>query len=307
MLLKLGVKTTVAMETMLQFVSQVNNDESVKPLPLKVTSELPDFAVLDLCSTEELTTLLTYSAKPPPVKSLLPSSQTVVTTGLNMFKIAGLFRQLVEMCSWQKPSLGLSDSNWELHHHTLTSSLYPKAKALLDFLSTYSQQFRSLKIPPIPASLFPVKPSTPEPHVMAGDTELTVVWTNPFPLDSTGYDIVGYFALNAKSIRSQSASNSSQTGGVDTHTVRTTVRELEELCRQWEELGEMASTFIEGRSSTRPMSRSPTKQKKSEKTLKVPPEIVDGCARAVDGLKAVLGLKSTEVRLTDSGLHRPCI
>ena len=280
--LKLGSKTDQYLEVLDAYMSQVSNEEATKPLSPKMLADLPDFLLLDLCVTEELTTQLAYSMKLPPIESLLPSSQVVLTTGLNLLKIAGYLRKLLNQCFWQKTSLGLSSSNWCVHSHSLTRHLYPRAKALVDFLTTHSHQLKALKIPTISVSK-----ATPEPLVTAVDCELTVVWTTPFPQDTSSDAVVGYFAFNAKSIRTSSHAHSQ---GVECHVIKTSLSALEEAALLWAELGALTTGYFDNR--TRPISRSPSKQKKSERGVKMPPEVRETSSHAVEALKTILQVSS---------------
>lgn len=281
-------------------------------MPQKAIADLPDFAVLELCPSEQLVGMLTSCLDVPPVEALLPSTQSVVTSNVNLFKIAGYFSKLTKQCFWQKSSLSLSNSNWQLHHYALTPSIYPKAKALLSFLTAHSQVFpRSCKLPMPPQSVFPlsVSKSTPplppsasttEPHLIAGETELTAVWMSPFPLQIPNTEsvseqrIVGYFAMNARAVHTQSVS-STTTLGIETHIVHTTVKGLEEVYRVWDELADSTKAYIDARATTRPVSRSPSKQKKSEKALKVPQELVECLNSALELLRDTFDTKVNEV------------
>ncbi len=289
--LKLASRTDQYMEILNQFVSQVSNEEATKPLLLRILSELPDFVLAYLSPISPENKSLWTSVSVPSLKTLLPSSQTPCTSGLTFIKLAGHLRELLSQCFWQKASLGLTASNWCVHTHTLSHQVYPLVKALCVFLSTHSAHLRGLKPPTLPGARV-----TPEQHLTASENELTVVWTSPYPTEALPEAIVGYFALNAKPIRSGSVGSDALLQGVGCHVIKTTLTSLEEVGKMWEDLGELMNKYLDNK--TRPVSRSPTKQKKSERSVKVSQETMDTSARAVDALKALLCVTTSKVLCT---------
>ncbi len=293
--LKLASKTEQYMELLNQFVSQVSNEEATKPLLPRVFSDLPDFVLAALCPVSSDTASLWSGLELPPL-SLLPSSQTPPTTGITLIKLASQLKELLMQCFWQKASLGLTTSNWSIHTHTLSQNTYPLIKALCAFLSTYSTHLKGLKPPVLPGAK-----TSPEQHLTASENELTVLWTSPYPAEALPGAVVGYFALNAKSIRSGSVSSDTLLQGVGCHVIKTTLAALEEVEAMWTELGELMTGYLDNK--TRPVSRSPSKQKKSERGVKVSQETIEASTRAVDCLKTLLGVTTSKVRSYVYALH----
>ena len=163
-------------------------------------------------------------------------------------------------------------------------------------------------------------------HLTATDNELTVVWAKPYPSVSTPFpsalaadgkvkdqnetekdkektskaddddeeEIIGIFAFNQRAVRSALPPNLSSFG-FESYTVRTTTGKLSRLHKVWQELTAASnSVLVESRSSTRPISRSPSKQKRMEKPFKVPSELVESLEAAAINLAGALGSKLTK-------------
>lgn len=307
-LVKLALQSIEVLANLQQYVSQIHNEDATK----HVMKDLPDFAALDLCPPTHLITMLGSSPDILLVESVLPSSPSVDTSKLNLFKVAGYFSKLAEQCSWNTSSLSVSNSNWHLHHHVLTPCVYPKAKALLSFLMTQSKSFSKIsRLPSPPVGIFthptskssqPVIPSaaTIESYLTASEAELTTVWTSPLQLPHSRTDgitekhITGYFAMNTKAVRAQNV-DSSTSLGLNVHIVHTLVNDLEELYKVWNELAASMKVYIDSKASSRPVSRSLTKQKKVDKSMKVPQELVESLNSAIDQLRVTFGAKFKEV------------
>lgn len=278
------------MEALNQFVSQVSNEEATKLLLPRLSCELPEFVLAHISSTvfsPEIASLWT-SVTLPSLKSLLPSSQAPHTATLTLIKLASQLRELLSQCFWQKASLGLTTSNWSLHTHSLSLHMYPLIKALCVFLSTHSGHLKGLKPPTLPSVR-----GSPDQHLTATENELTVLWTSPYPTEALPGAVVGYFALNAKSIRSGSVGSDALMQGVACHVIKTTLTSLEEVANMWTELGELMNGYLDNK--TRPVSRSPSKQRKSERGVRVSQETIDASTHAVDRLKALLGVTTSKV------------
>ena len=310
-------------------VSEFHKEENTKQISDKILEDLSDFALLELCPQVEYIQLLTYSSEVPPIEMLSPSTQCTCTTGFNWFKIAGYFNTLLQQCYWQKAALNLSHSQWGLHYHTLTPLIYPKCRALLSFLNTHCQQFaKTCKLPPLPVPLV-LQPSQQKRTSSAGvsisaqpgggspldcyltavDAELTVLWTKPFLVPSRKeYDsnvndfTVGYFAMNLKSVRTLNPGNLGSYG-FESQVVTVSTTSLTELYTLWEDVALSTKAFLDTKPIVRPISRSPSKQKKSEKGLKVPPELVKRVEDAVYQLAEVFNLKMTKEQLPKLELH----
>ena len=308
---------------------ELHNEDVVKGLTDKAVDDLPDFALNDLCPSETLLQVLATDEQGlPPIELMLPTAQHTDTTGLTWFKIVGYFRKLLQTCFWQKSSLEVSNSThspWLLHFSEQTPSTYAKCKALHSFLSQHCPSFKSCRVPPLPPfvslSSTGQRPSVgsqsaggqADAYLFAPDNELTVVWTKPFlsltstsislnsdikivdedkkEKDVSAEDIVGLFALNQKAVRTSMPPNL-PSFGFESHTVRMTVKKLSQLHAVWQELTTASrSVLVESRSSSRPMSRSPSKQKRMEKPFRVPQDLIESLETAVIDLADALGSK----------------
>ena len=280
--------------------AELHNEDVVKVLSEKVLAEMPDFALLELCQSRSILGTLATTLQEIPPEVLLPSARSTSSAGLNWFKVIVYTKLLLLKCFWQKSLLPSSD--WSLHYNMLTPSVYPKCKAMIAFLSNHYQPFSASCKVPLPLSTLmsiPAKTSTPAtPSVIpqstgpsstdayhtAGNTELTVIWYQPFlpslkgttiqPSDST---ITGLFALNFKAVRSHPLSNFGA-AEIEVHVVKTSVSALTELHTTWEELAVLAKTYLDTRGgAVRPVSRSPSRQKRiTERSQKTPPELQVG-------------------------------
>ncbi len=289
--------------------AELHNEEVTQLLSEKTLAELPDFALLELSSSSSVLSVLANSTDVVPVQVLAPSAQAVGNSlaGLNWFHVITYTRALLWKCFWQKSSL--PPSNWSLHYNTLTPLIYPKCKAMVAFIANHFQPFSTrcqLPPPPIPLLLSSTPahvprqktpgslPATPGhqsavpsrhadlPYPTAASTELTVVWYKAFlpalkqggtaaPLstDST----TGLFALNLKSLKTHPPPNIGS-AEIEVHIVRASASALAELYSSWEELATLAKAYLETRGIVRPVSRSPSRQKRmTEKSQKTPPEL----------------------------------
>ena len=169
-------------------------------------------------------------------------------------------------------------------------------------------------------------------YLSAADNEMSVIWTSPFlvPLvrkagtnengegdygetekatvseemtektedDKLSNDtIVGYFALNQKAVRTSMPSNL-PSFGFESYIVKMPSKKLSELHTTWQGLATASkAVLVESRSSSRPLSRSPSKQKKLEKPFRVPVELVECLELAVINLAEALGSKLTREQI----------
>ena len=143
--------------------------------------------------------------------------------------------------------------------------------------------------------------STPSPLALAADgmvkdqneTEKDKEKTSKAD-DDDEKEIIGIFAFNQRAVRSALPPNLSSFGFVS-YTVRTTTGKLSRLHKVWQELTAASnSVLVESWSSTRPISRSLSKQKRMEKPFKVPSELVESLEAAAIDLAGALGSKLTK-------------
>lgn len=326
-LVKTALQTQCAVHNLQLLTSELHNQEVTKPIPDKVLAELPDFVLLDLCQSKDLLSVLTTSLEPPSIQTLAPKSQLPQPARVSWFRVAVYAEGLMQQCYWQKAML-LSDTDWGLHYHSLTASAYAKCCAVVKFLSKHFSHFakKSTVPPPPPLLLFSTPsssapPATPlpsahvggqsvappqtEPYLTAGDGEVSVVWYRPFPAcHSPSSDaLIGLFALNSKAIKTYPPPNIG-TSGVEVYPITTSVSALSTLHSSWKEVAVAAKAFHDMRAASRPVSRSPSKRKKSEKALKAPVELQSKLTQAVQLLCATFGQQRTEVRaFLEVGLH----
>ena len=321
-LVKTALQTQTAAHNLQLLTSELHNQEATKLIPDKVLAELPDFTLLDLCQSKDVLSALTTGLEVPPIQTLAPRSQLPQPAGVTVswFKVAVYAEGLMQQCFWQKASLA-SDTDWGLHYHSLTASVYTKCCAVVEFLSKHFSHFAKKSTLPSPPSLLlsstpsssSILPATPLPpallsgqsvippqaeaHLTAGDSEVSVVWYRPFPsCHSPSSDtLIGLFALNSKTMKTHPPPNIG-TSGVQVFPVTTSISALSALHSSWEELAVAAKAFHDMRAASRPVSRSPSKRKKSEKVLKTPPELQSKLTQGVQLLCATFGLQRTEVR-----------
>ena len=318
-MIKSALRLSTARQSLQGLTASANNPEMTKPLPDKVLHDMPDFIILELCP--ESATLRTLSSHSGliPLNSLLPSLQYRSNTAINWFKIVNYYSRLLRRCYWQKVALHLPDSDWGLHYHQATPTLYIKAKAVLAFLSVNCPNFKSCQMPPLPQlTMLPSGGISPwasnaatshlhrEPHLMAGEADVTIFWyRSPLPPILHAADpthkphppsdrIVGYFAMNAKSVNFPVQSEPHLLG-IDTHVCHTSLSQLKELHEKWEELSKAVKVYQEARNSLRPISRSPAKQRKAEKSLHPPEELVKSVSEAVKDAACFFDSKAKEV------------
>ena len=152
-----------------------------------------------------------------------------------------------------------------------------------------------------------------EPYLMAGDADVSVIWYHtPLPpvLQATAVTltdpahgprppsdrIVGYFAMNAKPVNFPIQAEPYHLG-MDTHVCHASLAQLRELHANWEELARRAKSYLETRGSVRPISRSPSQQRKAERSVPPPEELVRDIGKAVRELASFFNAKPKEVGL----------
>ena len=299
-----SIKTTQHIQTITQglhrLTAEIRNEEVAKLLPDKAVTCLPDFALLELCRPHEVTDILITSVEPVPVDMLAPSAQVVNSIGLNWFKVLAYTQTLLQKCFWQKSALPATNS---LHYHCLTPIFYQRCRAMLAFLAIHFSPFSILRLPslhsafptlsatqkstmsfqPAPRQqsvVPPLGPAVDPAYLSAGDAELNVTWFRPFLTTESAKGrhtnpILGLFAMNQKAIKitNTTSINFKSMHGMNAFLVKTTVPALLELYNTWEELAVAAKDYLDTKATTRPISRSPSKQKKADRSLKPPNEL----------------------------------
>ena len=286
-----------------RLTAEIRNEEVAKLLPDKAIMNMPDFALLEICRPHDVADVLVTSVESVSVDVLAPSAQVVDTIGLSWFKVLAYTHTLLQKCFWQKSSLPATNSRWSLHYHCLTPIFYQRSRAMLDFLAVHFPPFSSLRIPspvgalpsvsatqkstlsfqPAPGQQSVVPPLSPaaEPgHLSAGDAELNVIWMKPFVCAESAEEtdatspILGLFAMNQKAIKiTNTTAINFKAMNMNVLLVKTTVPALLELYNTWEDLAVAAKDYLDTKATSRPISRSPLKQKKSDQSLKPPSEL----------------------------------
>lgn len=317
-MIKSAHKNSAARRALQSFASTANTPELTRPLSEKVLQDLPDVVLLDLYPQSKSLEALASKPVVLPTESLLPSRQYRATVNLNWFKIISYYHRLVQRCYWQKVSLGVSESHWALHYNCTTAAMHARAKATYNFLCTHCVQFRGCLIPSLPQlSMLPSTsisnaPAAPhrEPHLVAGEMDVTIIWCiNPLPSSllqagkKTTADessvpasdrITGYFALNLKPVNFPMHSEP-HVLGMETHVVHASLRRLTDLHGSWKELARAMSAYLDSKASMRPLSRSTSKQKRAEKSLQPPEELMKGITKAVRDAASFFDSKAKEV------------
>lgn len=308
-----AVKVASSRQALQGFASTASTADMTKTLSERVLQDMPDFLLLELCP--QCKSLETLSNKPVllPIESLLPSQQFRPKVKLNWFKIISYYNRLIQRCSWQKVSMGFPNSDWGLQYNHTSPLVFSKAKAVHAFLSSHCPQFKSCTIPTLPQpSMLPSGPAilnpSKEPHLVAGEMETSIIWyTTPVPsvlLKKTVTDdvevlpvsdrVTGYFAINLKSVNFPIHCEP-HVLGMETHVVHTSLKRLSALHGSWKELGKAVAVYLDSRQSLRPISRSPSKQKRAERNIQPPEELTMDLARAVKEVADFFGSKAKEV------------
>lgn len=198
-----------------------------------------------------------------------------------------------------------------LQHHFTPFAASCKLPSLPPFISIHVPP--SLGQPPTSCSFplsSPAMSSKEYDHLMVTENELTVMWFKPClpelkhhlvntkhpPMSRMDVSItekltseslhrknepgvlLGLFAFNNKSLRSLLPTNLGSCG-VKVIAVSTSEAMLSYLIKEWDKLQSLAKTYLDTEAiPPRPLSRSPSKQKKSEKAAqKVPTELQVSC------------------------------
>ena len=312
-MIKLALQTSTAEKSFQALVLTVQNNDLTKPLSDRVLQDLPDFALHELCPQSEAMDILMSQIDILPIESHMPSKQQRLDVGLNWFKIINYCYRLIQRCYWQKAPLDLSTSEWNLHYHSMTPFLHTKAKAMVSFLSAHCSSFKACLIPPLPRSAFqqgigvlPKKISSCEPHLTAHESEVVIYWhkdnhpvvpsCDSVPISEPILEsdrITGYFAMNHRSVQYPNNSDSHYLG-LETHIVHISNKKLSELHESWKELTRRVNAYLEAKANTRPVSRSPSKQKKKDAMMQPPEELVKAVAEGVKKAAKIFGKRKTK-------------
>ena len=324
--------TVLASELRNEEITKKINDKMLDDLPDFVLLDLcPSENLLQMLATD------INRGHAPPIETMLPSTQHADTTGLTWFKVIGYFNSLVQHCFWQKNALSVhvTTSPWLLHYSELTPSTYSKCRSLLTFLLQHCSPFKSCRLPSIPPLLSLLQTGQrqsggaqsaaiqqADSYLSAADNELSVVWISPFftPIARKYINgkvheeteiagekteervisddiIVGYFGLNQKAVRTSIPANLASFG-FESYIVKMPSKMLSELHTTWQDLAAASkAVLVESHSSSRPLSRSPSKQKKLEKPFRIPPKLLESLELAVITLAEALGSKLTREQI----------
>lgn len=314
-----ALKVTSARQALQGFASAANTHELTKPLSERVLQDLPDFVLLDLYpQCKSLETLVNIPVI-LPVESLLLSRQYRPKVKLNWFKIIGYYNRLVQRCSWQKVTLGFPHSDWGLQYNHTTPLMFTKTKAVHSFLFAHCNLFRSCVIPSLPQPISPPSmtgaiPNAPsvhrEPHLVVGEMDVTVIWyATPVPSSllsgkraaaddadilPASDRITGYFAMNLKPVNFP-AHSEPHVLGMETHMVHTSLKKLSALHERWKEMEKSVVGYLDAKTAMRPISRSPSKQKRAEKNIQPPEDLMKSIAKAVKEVAIFFDSKAKEV------------
>lgn len=229
-----------------QLTSEVHNEEMASQIPSKLLSELPQFAVLNLCGSNSLLLSLLTTLNIPVIDDLLPPSQT---NGLTWFTLLEYFKSTLNHSF-------VPDGLWQSHTHHLSSRFIPKVQALFSFLVAHCSNFKALFVLPSLPELFRLPPDNAILSVLtASENEMSVLWYS----SSIAGSIRGYMAFNDKPVKSV-MHRMSHNMGIDVFTFVTTHEQLQKLCCVWNKLANTCTAYLASQ-STRPLSRSPSRMK----------------------------------------------
>lgn len=309
-MIRLALRTSTAQQSLRGLVSATRDESMTAPLPLRALKDLPDFLLLELCSNNN-DILLTLNSKLVvlPVESLLQTTLVAqvkkANVELSWFSIISWYYRLLQRCYWQKASLKLTDSAWGLNHHSVTPALHRKCKATLHFLTTHCPQFKSCLIPRNILH-FSVTGHTGPCENLASETEVTVLWCkNSFsssPEMAISDRITCYIAANSRTVTSPTHFTAQQLG-LETHILHTSLEKLTKLHETWKALAKEAQDFMDIKANLLPISRSPAKQRKSEKSLQPPDVLVQGITKALKQTARLFKLKTKNVSYYLQQLH----
>ena len=270
--MKAATQCLLMLESFHQLSSESHNTEMTQPLPEKLTRKIPDFALLDLCGSQELMQPLLRSTDVSALEKLLPETQRVSAPGsLSWFTLVGYYAKLLRMSSWSLAG----DSRWRLHSHCMSGIVLSKALVMHSFLSQYCSPFKQCAIPKLPKPLASLNTSeeatpmmsaplsaTPESYLMASDNEVSLMWCMQPVVKTQSDTITGLLAFNSKAIRSLLHTNTSlSASGVDVLVLTLTAPALAELQATWDKLATICNGHL-SQQALQPLSRSPSRTKR---------------------------------------------
>lgn len=314
-LIKSAQSVHTAKEALRVLTSAADSPAMTRPLSKKLLQELPDFVVSELCAGpgvgvgDEEDSLIAKTVV-LPLESLVPSKQQqhivlLRAASLNWFRIVNYYSRLIQRCYWHRDPLQLHHSDWYLHHHAMTGPLHVKARILLKFLTKHCPAIKGCLLPTPPTYSTHVKNdggASHDPHMTAEGMEVTILWHSihcPSPLEATPTiatptgRLAGYFAMSQKPVSSYGGSGSA---GLCVFILHTTLGALTDLHQLWQHVAALAADYLAVKAGTRPVSRSPVKQRKTEKAMQPPEELVKGVAETVRNTALLFNCKGGQVR-----------
>lgn len=237
---------------------------------LPTNKEVP-VALLDMSNIAHALEGLITNTDVPSLDKLLPFSQKC-TSRISWFSLLANFQQFLKHCFLAK-----SDPFGHLHH--FSSTLFPKAKLLFNFLSSNCPNFRLC----IPEKSFlsiiqHISDTDSEPKCVsdlclkAGEKEVTILWI------SDTNEVQGFVGLNGKAVHNFDPSVSVQAMEIELYSFCTTQSKLRKLRTMWCDLASDCATYLT-QQALRPLSRSPSRmrQRALEQSKQVPPSDLTVC------------------------------
>ena len=314
-MVKTALQTSACQQLLKRLTSEAHQETVTKTVDRRSLQAMPDFAAMELClvtdgdeRSEDIACCLADSVTVIPVERLLPRNQVVQGVwSLTWIKVLNYFYRLLQRCLWQKTSLDVSGSDWGLHYHAATPSLYVKARAMYTFLSAHCVPFKECLFPPVPLyviqqashthKLVSQNPSSLEQHLVAGECEVVTDWqqgSHTLLIHGREEDqVVGFFAFNVRPLHVP-LQVAYHTTGVEVFVIHITLSELAQLRRQWAVLAEGSHAYLQMKESSMygPMSgRSP----KRKKNAQPPEELLKQMADGVANMARVFGVTKKEV------------
>ena len=246
-----------------QVTSELHNEELAIPIPSKLISEIPHFALLHLCSSKAST----LKALDDHLNDDVFLFDQLNTTKLTWFSVLNYLKYLVNQC-FIPPS---SNDSLQLHSHHSTSTFIPRAQALFVFLLENCPSFQNSCVIARLPEVFLIPSGTkgsyvispPHPILTASEHELLVLWCSTF--DGT---LRGFMCFNDKPIKS--LMHHTVNHGIDVYTFVTTHEQLMKLYYIWNKVANTCNTYFISQ-TTQPLSRSPSRMK--QRTLELMKEI----------------------------------
>jgi len=304
-----------------RLISEAHHENVTRLLDNYSLQILPNFAAFELCPSgyidsstnsggDNIVQVLENTQTVLPIAKLLPKNQEVQgAMNITWIKVLNFYYQLVQRCQWHKKSLEVSWSDWNLHYHAATPTLYLKVQAMHAFLSTQFLAFKECQSPPFPRfnlqqqtghlyRLISLNPSNLEQHLTAGECELTLIWHSMChaPILTSGPEdqLTGYFAFNHRPLQIplQAAYYST---GINVFHVDTTTAKLAKLQQEWVMLIEDCHDYrhVNEKSMYRSVA---SHSSKAQKNLQMSAKLIKQLNESVRSLATVFGVNKKEVR-----------